>query len=127
MKDKRVFHVLVMLSVVACLGLLFAGCTRYYWGYDCNWVCNEPCVELYQGCGSRQMVVDGEQYDFFTAQASDATFIEFYLIQEGAPEVQELLWRADTVLKDGTLYLTITEDAVSDLEGATLVFVQKAA
>ena len=71
------------------------------------------------------MVVDGEQYDFFTAQANDATEIDFFLVQEDESAEQKLLWSADTVLKGGKLYLTITEDTISDFEGKVLVFEQR--
>lgn len=124
-KAKGIFFVAATFFVVACLTIFLAGCNRYYyWDYDCGWICEDPYVELCQGCGSGQMVIDGEQYDFFTAQANDATFIEFFLAQDGT-DAQKLLWRADTVLKNGNLYLTITEDTISDFEGKVLVFEQR--
>lgn len=124
LKAKMVFWVAATFFVAACLMIFLAGCNRYYWDYDCGWICENPHVELYQGCGSGQMVVDGEQYDFFTAQTNDATEIDFFLVQEDESKGQKLLWSADTVLKDGKLYLTITEDTIADFEGKVLVFEQ---
>lgn len=123
-KPKKVIEYVALFFIVACLTVCLAGCTRYYWDYDCNWVCNEPYIELYQGCGSGQMVVGGEQYDFFTAQANDAMEIDFFFVQEDESAAQKLLWSANTVLKDGKLYLTITEDTIADFEGKTLIFEQ---
>lgn len=122
---KRLFAVAATFFVAACLTIFLAGCNRYYWDYDCSWICENPHIELYQGCGSGQMVIVGEQYDFFTVQANDATEIDFFLVQEDESAEQKLLWRANTVLKDGKLYLTITEDAITNFEGKTLAFEQR--
>ncbi|MGN1103358.1 MAG: hypothetical protein ACI4QI_00640, partial [Candidatus Coproplasma sp.] len=61
----------LLLSVIMCLGLFSVagcrGCRKYYWDYDCSWVCEEPQVELYEGCGSGRMTIDNVEYEFQTA------------------------------------------------------------
>lgn len=101
------------------------GCQNYYWDHDCCWVSNEPKVELFQGCGSGRMTIDDEEYEFYTAQSNNATYIEFYEKDTDTEnDLGKLLWKADTELKNGKLYLTITIDTISDYEGQTIILDQ---
>jgi hypothetical protein len=111
--------------VVAC-SICLVGCQKYYWDYDCNWVSDEPSIELYKGCGSGQMTIDDIKYEFYTAQSNNATYICFYENETSSKnDSEKLLWKADTKMKDGKLYLTITLDNISNYEGKTIVLSQE--
>lgn len=116
---------LIILFMVGCLPMSLTGCRncrKYYWDYNCSWACDEPQVELYEGCGSGRMTIDNVEYEFQTAQANNAIDITLYIEKDGRHQV---LWEADTVLKDGKLYLTITRDNISDYEGKTMILLQR--
>lgn len=115
----------ILAGALACLAV-FGGCRGprvRYWDYPGSWVCQDPQIELYEGCGSGKMILDQVEIEFFTAQANDATDITFFETSAFEEEgEQKVIWVADTELKDGKLYLTVTEDHLSDFEGKTLVF-----
>lgn len=125
MKFKTLCLILAMLCTAGCsVGLV--GCQKYYWEYDCCWVSEEPKVELNKGCGSGLMTIDNVEYEFYTAQSNNATYIIFYEKDKSLEnDLGKLIWKANTVLKDGKLYLTITIDNISDFVGKTIVFLQK--
>lgn len=124
--QKAVILVLALFAACCCISGL-AGCQKYYWDYDCSWVCDNPQIELYQGCGRGRMVIDGIAYGFITAQANDATDITFLSDSSSIQdESDRVIWVADTVLKDEKLYLTITLDNISDYCGKTVVLLQQA-
>lgn len=122
----RKLNTVFLSSLILCLALCLVagcrGCRKYYWDYNCSWVCDEPQVELYEACGNGRMVIDDFEYNFCTAQANNATDITFYIEKDGQHKV---LWEADTVLKDGKLYLTITQDNISNYQGKTIILLQK--
>ena len=72
------------------------------------------------------MTINDVEYEFYTAQSNNATYIIFYEqsfdLENG---LEKLLWKADTELIDEKLYLTITIDNISDFEGKTIVLLQK--
>ncbi|MGN1372577.1 MAG: hypothetical protein ACI4VK_00860 [Candidatus Coproplasma sp.] len=68
------------------------------------------------------MTIDNVEYEFQTAQANNAIDITLYIEKDG---LHQVLWEADTVLKDGKLYLTVTQDNISDYEGKTIILLQK--
>lgn len=125
-KSKTLFMHLVLICMVCCCSVTLVGCQKKYWDYDCCWVLDEPKVELYQGCGSGRMTINDVEYEFYTAQSNNATYIIFYEqsfdLENG---LEKLLWKADTELIDEKLYLTITIDNISDFEGKTIVLLQK--
>ena len=126
MKKTRCFYIITILLCMIGCSVWLTGCQNYYWDYDCRWVSDVPKVELYQGCGSGRMIIDEVEYEFVTAQSNNATYIEFY---EKDPsfenDVGKLLWKADTKLKNGKLYLTIATDNISDYEEQTIILRQR--
>jgi hypothetical protein len=125
MTVKPLYIILIFFSVVA-YSLYLVGCQKYYWDYDCNWVSEEPSIELYKGCGNGQMTINDVKYEFYTAQSNNATHIDFYEKETNSNNnFEKLLWQADTKMKDGKLYLTITLDNISNLEGKTIILSQK--
>lgn len=92
---------------------------NYYWDYDCDWVSDDPEIELYKGADQGRMVVDGNEYEFYAYTSNNATYIGFYIGDH------KDLWVADTKLKKGKLYLTITTDNISNNLGKTIVLYQR--
>ncbi len=119
LKSKFEFIILFFCTVF-CFSCL-AGCKKYYWNYCCSWVSDEPEIELYQGCGSGRMTVDGTGYEFYTAQSNNATYIIFY------DKDDNVILNADTELKNEKLYLTVKIDNIFGLEGKTIILSQKEA
>lgn len=109
----------VVLPLVLLCSIVFSGCKKDYWEYDCGWVATDPQIELYKGCGGGNMTIDGVRYDFYTAQSNDAKDIEFYL--DGT---STLLMKADTKLEREKLVLTITYDGVSSYTGEAIIFLK---
>lgn len=71
------------------------------------------------------MTIDDVEYEFVTAQSNNATYIEFYEKDPSCEnDLGKLLWKADTELKNGNLYLTVTIDMISDYEGQTIILSQ---
>ena len=78
------------------------------------------------------MEIGGKVYDLGLAYANDGTSITMddpELFDEVNNSDEELtkeaienitIWQADTVVKDGKLYLTVTKDNISDYEGKTI-------
>ena len=125
-KIRHLYMNTILLCMVGCCFVWLVGCQKYYWDYDCCWVSDEPKVELFQGCGSGRMTIDRVEYEFVTAQSNNATYITFY---EKDPSFEndlgKLLWKADTELKNGKLYLTITIDNISNYRGQTIILSQR--
>jgi hypothetical protein len=72
------------------------------------------------------MTIDDIKYEFYTAQSNNATYICFYENETSSKnDSEKLLWKADTKMKDGKLYLTITLDNISNYEGKTIVLSQE--
>lgn len=118
---------ILILLILAYIVIMVNVCNReYYWNYECDWVSDNPEIEIYYGCGEGRMVIDGVEYVFNTSRSNNATDIEFY---EPAPEMgiteEKVFWKADTKLKDGKLHLTVTVDKISDYLGKTIVLSQR--
>lgn len=118
------------IKVFALIGVVFVWFTcsapscsfshrKYYSDYDCEWVSDDPEIVLNNGCGSGKMIIDGVKYNFSTFMSNNATYIGFYIGDH------EDLWVADTKLKKGKLYLTVTKDTISNYLGKTIVLYQR--
>lgn len=115
------------ISLIICV-LSFVGCeglNKYYWDYECNWVCDTPQITIYKGAGGGEMTIDGVTYNFYTRRANNATYIYFYTIENNDFQNRIYLLKADTVFENDKLYLTITEDYISNYQGQTFVFEKK--
>jgi len=78
------------------------------------------------------MIIDGTAHQLHLGYAHDGTYIKIYDkdVREQLERDENgyiidldaaLLWKADTEEKDGKLYLTVTEDNISNYVGKTIV------
>ena len=98
---------------------------KYYFSYSGIWFSDSPFIVL--DCKHHQGVftISNMTYDIGTAHANNGVNIILYnsaIIQpEGGLSDEAYLWVADTKVKNNKLYLTVTEDRISDYEGKTIV------
>ena len=123
---------ILCLSCIMCLSL--CSCNEIeYQEYKGIWYSEVPFIELNCAYYKGNMILDGVKYRLCLSYANDGSYIEIddqSLVNQiekdengnylsGITE-DMLLWQADTVVKEGKLYLTVTKDNISDYEGKTI-------
>lgn len=111
-----------------------SGCHgEYYFSNEGVYYSEDPYMELNCPAYSGEMTVDGVTYRLGLSFSNNGT--EIYIANRdlydqmptgdsGDPIIDmeaALLWQADTEIKNGKLYLTVTRDNISDYEGKTVV------
>ena len=133
-KGKKYIQAIMSMIVLLVVSINLCSCQRtYFFEYEGVWYSEEPFIELncvyYRG----KMKIKDATYDLVLSYANDGIDIEMCdrtMRQEIGKDVSGnpifaitedmILWEADTVVKDGKLYLTVTKDNISDYEGKTI-------
>ncbi len=124
MRKKSVLYIplLVMFFIT------FSACTpndKYYFRFDGVWFAAEPYISLTCEYHQGVFIIDEKRYELQTGHANNGVYIKLYdmnsFLPDGSVDSDSYLWKADTKVKNNKLYLTVTEDRISDYEGKTIV------
>ena len=123
----------LILSLFLLIACYFVAChTNHYFNSEGVYYSENPRIELIfpEKCGMLEL--EGTTYELSMGFSNDGTYLNLYdkiLLSQAERDVQGhlldadagLLWKTDTVVKSGKLYLTVTKDNISDYEGKTIV------
>lgn len=121
MKRLKKYFISILLIFISIL--LLTSCTwqKRYFDYDCIWYSEDPYIKFCTSPMEGIIVLDEIKYDANLSYANDGTSIEFYVDNIDG---EFTIWEADTVVKKGVLYMTVTLDNVSNYLGETIELVQ---
>lgn len=104
-----------------------SGCGKYFWEYDCVWYSESPYVCVETRSHDAMIEINDSIIEVKTAWENNGTGITFSdkAIDEGRTEAS-IVWETKVEIKSDKLYLTITEDYVSDMEGEVIILEQQA-
>lgn len=114
-----------ILCFSAIVSMLFTGCGKKFWEYECVWYSENPYIWIETYSHDAVIEIDEVTIEATTGWKNDGTGITFYskLIDEGRTE-ESMIWETDVEVKDGKLYLYIAKDYMLGMEGQTIVLEQ---
>ena len=133
-KGKKYIQAIMSMMVLLVVCINLCSCQRiYFFEYEGVWYSEEPFIELNCAYHNGKIKLNGIEYLSCLGYANDGVYVEMYN-QNLVDQIEQdengnylsditddmLLWQADTVVKDGKLYLTVTKDNISDYEGKTI-------
>ena len=124
--NKKNFKILIVLMTIFCAMLIFSGCGKKFWEYECVWVSESPYI--YMPANSHAVIIElnGEKKIADIGWKHTGLEISFYDPEiDNGITMESIIWETECEIKKGKLYITIIKDNVSDMEGKTIVLEQQ--
>ncbi len=115
--------------VLVLLFLLFSLCAciheKYFFQYKGVWATDEIPLSLFCQDYNGSLKIEEQTFTLTLSYSPYGHNIVLYdatkIYPNGGINGNDYLWKADTKVKNNKLYLTVTEDRISDYEGKTIV------
>ena len=129
---SRYRFVVLLFAVIILLGTFTACRGEYFFDNNGIYYSEDPFIEIDCANNRGTMIVDEITYHLSFGYANNGIYIKIY--DEDVRQQLDrnenghligtdsaLIWKADTKEKNGKLYLTVTEDNISNYVGKTIV------
>ncbi|MDE6252720.1 MAG: hypothetical protein K2M78_08785 [Lachnospiraceae bacterium] len=123
---KKKFKNLVVIITIFFTIFIFSGCKKRFWEYECVWVCDSPYIYMPTNSSPAVIEINGEKKDVEAVRKYTTSGLEFRDPDiDNASTDESIIWETECKIKKGKLYVTITKDYVSDMEGKTIILEQQ--
>ncbi|MBD5137685.1 MAG: hypothetical protein HDT39_17390 [Lachnospiraceae bacterium] len=123
---KKKFKIEMIIITTFCTMLIFSGCGKKFWDYECVWVSDSPYIYMPANSHAVIIEINGEKKIADTGWKHTGLGITFYDPEiDNGTTMESIIWETECEIKKGKLYITIIKDNVSDMEGKTIILEQQ--